>query len=117
MKLPSIGIVLAASVACGAAYGQETQSYTYDVHGRLVGVVRADRTTTYVLDNAGNRQQRVTTSSSSPAKSAASSLNDVGVDARNPEADSPVARDAAAPRAVSTDPVDDDRTRRREAGN
>ncbi|MNR19030.1 hypothetical protein D3C85_1357940 [compost metagenome] len=92
MKPLSVGIVLAASIACGAAYGQETQSYSYDVYGRLIGVVRAARTRTYVLDNAGSRQQRTTTSPPSPTRSASSSLNDVDVRARSPEADPPVAR-------------------------
>jgi len=45
-----------------AAFAQETQAYTYDVHGRLITVVRTSgatsQTTTYVLDKADNRTTR-----------------------------------------------------------
>jgi YD repeat-containing protein len=48
-----------------AAMAQETQTYTYDVHGRLTRVARAvgttTRTTNYTLDNADGRTQRATT--------------------------------------------------------
>jgi len=54
--------VLAATAASASA--QQTQTYAYDVHGRLTGVTRttgsANQTTTYVLDKADNRTSRAT---------------------------------------------------------
>lgn len=60
----------------GPALAQETQTFTYDVHGRLTTVVRTSgattRTTTYALDNADNRSQRATTVASPGGMAAAS---------------------------------------------
>lgn len=57
------GAAVLASVA--AAHAQETQTYSYDVHGRLTSVARTvggtTRTTAYVLDDADNRTTRTTT--------------------------------------------------------
>lgn len=54
--------VLAAITASVSA--QQTQTYAYDVHGRLTGVTRttgsAAQTTTYALDKANNRTSRAT---------------------------------------------------------
>jgi hypothetical protein len=62
----------AASLCCSApALAQESQTFTYDVHGRLTAVVRTSgatiRTTNYALDQADNRTQRATTVSGSSA--------------------------------------------------
>lgn len=60
-----IGLVGAASLAlvAPAAWAQQTQTFAYDVHGRLTGVTRttgaSSQTTTYGLDNADNRTSRV----------------------------------------------------------
>ena len=62
--------VLAPSAAA-VAHAQETQTYSYDVHGRLTSVARTmggtTRTTVYVLDDADNRTSRATTVASSLA--------------------------------------------------
>lgn len=52
----------ALTAAATSASAQQTQTYTYDVHGRLTGVTRTtgstSRTTTYALDKADNRTSR-----------------------------------------------------------
>lgn len=48
--------------AATSASAQQTQTYAYDVHGRLTGVTRttgsSSQTTSYVLDKADNRTSR-----------------------------------------------------------
>lgn len=64
MRLSFSAFVLGLGLSSTAG-AQETQDYSYDVHGRLVGVVRAagttTRTTSYTLDKADNRSQHTTT--------------------------------------------------------
>lgn len=51
-------------LTAGAASAQQTQTYTYDVHGRLTDSARttgsSSQTTSYVLDKADNRVSRST---------------------------------------------------------
>jgi YD repeat-containing protein len=55
-----LGMVAAVAVA------QETTTYTYDVHGRLVGASRTTGpNTTYAYDGGDSRTSRVTTGASS----------------------------------------------------
>lgn len=58
-----LGVAVLAATAASAS-AQQTQTYAYDVHGRLTGVTRttgsASQTTTYVLDKADNRTSRAT---------------------------------------------------------
>lgn len=57
---------VALSMAPSAAVAQETTTYTYDVHGRLVGVDRTTGpTTTYTYDGGDSRTSRVTVGASS----------------------------------------------------
>lgn len=57
----ALGAAVLAAAATSAS-AQQTQTYAYDVHGRLTGVTRttgsASQTTTYVLDKADNRTSR-----------------------------------------------------------
>lgn len=88
--------VVAASGVYGSVEAQETQTYAYDVHGRLVSVSRATgalgSVTTYALDNADNRTARTTTVSGSlaveshegPATASAVSSASLGGDAPQP---------------------------------
>ncbi|MFY0398054.1 MULTISPECIES: hypothetical protein [Brevundimonas] len=50
------------AVTATSASAQQTQTYAYDVHGRLTGVTRTTgstgQATTYVLDKADNRTSR-----------------------------------------------------------
>lgn len=61
------GFILATLVTSPRA--QQVQSYSYDVHGRLVGVHSStgapSQKTTYDLDNANNRNSRVVSDHSS----------------------------------------------------
>ncbi|MNH76562.1 RHS Repeat protein [compost metagenome] len=52
--------ILSLAISAGMAAAQETQTYAYDVHGRLVSVERSagGPTTSYVYDGASNRTQR-----------------------------------------------------------
>lgn len=56
-----VGAAVLAAAATSAS-AQQTQTYAYDVHGRLTGVTRTtsstSQTTTYVLDKADNRTSR-----------------------------------------------------------
>lgn len=48
-------------VVASAANGQETATYTYDVHGRLIKVERSTGADTdYAYDDANNRTSKVT---------------------------------------------------------
>lgn len=57
----ALGAAVLAAAATSAS-AQQTQTYAYDVHGRLTGVTRTtgstNQTTTYVLDKADNRTSR-----------------------------------------------------------
>jgi YD repeat-containing protein len=50
--------------SASTAQAQQTQTYSYDVHGRLITVARttgsSSQTTTYSLDSADNRTGRTT---------------------------------------------------------
>jgi len=70
MHVLRIAPLVAALMACASgAVAQETQAYTYDVHGRLTKVARTQgtttRTTSYAIDNANNRTSRAITSTTS----------------------------------------------------
>jgi YD repeat-containing protein len=53
-------------VLAGTAAAQETTTYTYDVHGRLVGASRSTGpNTTYAYDGGDSRTSRVTVGGSS----------------------------------------------------
>jgi len=62
-RIALIGAVILAAAATNAS-AQQTLTYAYDVHGRLLGVARTtgstNQTTTYVLDKADNRTSRTT---------------------------------------------------------
>lgn len=62
------GAALFLAAVAGATTAQQTQTYGYDVHGRLISVERtADsrQTSTYVLDKASNRTGRTVTAPAS----------------------------------------------------
>ncbi len=64
-KAALIALAAAAVAAATAALASETISYSYDVHGRLVKVVRTGTvnnnvTTSYVHDKADNRTNKTT---------------------------------------------------------
>ena len=65
----SVALCALALASAGPAFAQETQAYTYDVHGRLTKVVRTQgattRTTNYAIDDANNRTSRAITSTTS----------------------------------------------------
>jgi len=62
-RIALLGAAILAAAATSAS-AQQTQTYAYDVHGRLTGVTRTtgstSQTTTYVLDKADNRTSRAT---------------------------------------------------------
>ena len=62
------------AVTATSASAQQTQTYAYDVHGRLTGVTRttgsSSQTTSYVLDKADNRTSRAVAAPSSGLMSA-----------------------------------------------
>lgn len=73
MRVVGSGVVLGLGLLASPACSQETATYSYDVHGRLIGVARVnasgpDATSTYVYDPADNRSNR--TISVSSARSA-----------------------------------------------
>lgn len=76
MKTFALSSLAAFSLLATAVQAQELQTFTYDVHGRLVAVTRtagaASQTTSYVLDNADNRTSRVTTATSARPASGSS---------------------------------------------
>lgn len=61
-RIALLGAVILAAAATSAS-AQQTQTYAYDVHGRLAGVIRTtsstSQTTTYVLDKVDNRTSRI----------------------------------------------------------
>lgn len=75
-RIALVGAAVLAAAATSAS-AQQTQTYAYDVHGRLTGVTRttgsASQTTTYVLDKADNRTSRAV---SAPASGLMSSPQD-----------------------------------------
>lgn len=77
--LGALGCVLSATTS----HAQQTQTFFYDPHGRLVGVDGTigseTQTTTYGLDNADNRISKVVSSSGSGAMAAASSAKPVRI--------------------------------------
>ena len=80
MRIVLMGAAAAAFiVGASAASAQETQTYAYDVHGRLTAVTRTTasttRTTTYTLDKADNRTSRLL---GAPTASAAMAAPDAG---------------------------------------
>jgi len=84
MQVSRIGpLVAAGGMLCASgAIAQETQAYTYDVHGRLTKVVRTQgtttRTTNYAIDNANNRTSRAITSTTSSSAMAEPAVDEVG---------------------------------------
>lgn len=75
-------------VLAGTAAAQEITTYTYDVHGRLVGASRSTGpNTTYTYDGGDSRTSRVTVDGSSlMAESDAMAAPD---DVDEPDADDP----------------------------
>lgn len=87
------------------AQAQQTETYAYDVHGRLTGVTRttggSSQTTTYALDKADNRTSRaVSAPSSARMSSSTEEAQDPAPAAddsdRRPEAQAVPAADAPA---------------------
>jgi len=82
------------AVTATSASAQQTQTYAYDVHGRLTGVTRTtgstSQTTTYVLDKADNRTSRAV---SAPASGLMRSSQET--------------EQSQAPAEVQTEPQDD----------
>lgn len=65
-----LGIALAWALAYAA--GQETSTYTYDVHGRLIAVERSTGAqTAYAYDDADSRTAKATTGGAAPSALAA----------------------------------------------
>lgn len=102
----------AATCIAGAASAQETQTYAYDVHGRLTAVTRTTgataRTTTYTLDNADNRTSRLlgapTASGAMTAPQSGDAIAaDTGVAPSEPEPE-PSAEDTGAAPDSAVDP-------------
>ena len=59
--IPALALMLAA----GSAAAQESATYSYDVHGRLIGVARSSGAdTAYAYDDADNRTAKETTGAS-----------------------------------------------------
>lgn len=65
MKI-AVVVGFVSSLFASVALAQQTQTYTYDVHGRLMTVSRDSgsnvQVTSYGIDNADNRASRVVTS-------------------------------------------------------
>ena len=61
----------------GAALAQETTTYTYDVHGRLIEVERStDVDTDYAYDDGNSRTAKVTTGEALLSQSAAAAQSE-----------------------------------------
>lgn len=58
-KLAAIALCALATTGVSGAAAQTTQSYTYDVHGRLTAVSQGTATSSYAYDAADNRTARV----------------------------------------------------------
>lgn len=58
-KLAVIALCALATTGVSGAAAQTTQSYTYDVHGRLTAVSQGAATSSYAYDAADNRTSRV----------------------------------------------------------
>ncbi|WP_396594832.1 hypothetical protein [Brevundimonas sp. R86498] len=63
MRDVGVGLSIMLGLMASSAAAQETATYSYDVHGRLIGVTRVnasgpDATSTYVYDPADNRSNR-----------------------------------------------------------
>lgn len=97
-------VLVLATPALAAA---ETQTYRYDVHGRLVAVTRATtaatRTTTYGLDDANNRTVRTTATGSLAAGELASALADMAQEVESPSPCDPASSRAEAGAGVERD--------------
>ncbi|GAD59128.1 hypothetical protein IWC96_06490 [Brevundimonas sp. BAL450] len=64
LRILTLSAVLGMSASVAAA--QETTTYTYDVHGRLIGASRSTGpNTAYAYDGGDSRTSRVTTGASS----------------------------------------------------
>lgn len=96
----SVAALVALATCASEAFAQETQSYTYDVHGRLTAVTRTTastaQTTTYGLDDADNRTSRSVAASSISASTQAPSAD--------PAQEAEATRDANPQEAPSPDP-------------
>jgi YD repeat-containing protein len=101
----AVGAGLFVVLAAGATSAQQTQTYTYDVHGRLTGVTRTtgpmSQTTTYVLDKADNRTSRTTGASAAalaaPENEGARPETAEATALAAPDAEPPTAADAPTP--------------------
>lgn len=109
-----LSLICASGFWCllsSTAAAQETQTYSYDVHGRLTDVQRTSgsstRTTTYALDNADNRTQRATSLAAGRAMLDSAPSNDakLQVNAARPEADAPSPSQAELKSPASTSPI------------
>lgn len=67
LKVTVLAGLVVASVAT-TAFAQQTQTYSYDVHGRLTSTTRttgaSNQSTTYTLDKANNRTSRAVSTAS-----------------------------------------------------
>lgn len=105
MRFAVFGAVLAAAIGSARETpAQETQTYTYDVHGRLLAVARnqgaAGRTTSYTLDDADNRVGRVTV-----VGGAVATAEGIEAAASSPPEPKPKEPDAVVPQAADTPAV------------
>jgi len=105
-RIALMGAAVLAAAATSAS-AQQTQTYAYDVHGRLTGVTRTtgstSQTTTYVLDKADNRTSRATGAATIAAASLTPRQDDASsVTVETPD---PVEPDAA-PEASADDTPD-----------
>lgn len=73
-KRSTIAAIFALLAAPTMVQAQQTETYAYDVHGRLTGVTRAtgstSQITTYVLDKVDNRTSRAVAAPTSGLMSA-----------------------------------------------
>ena len=85
MRILTCGVLMLGLV--GTAAAQETTTYTYDVHGRLVGASRSTGpNTTYTYDGGDSRTSRVTVGGSS-LMSASEPADEVEAVGAAPDAD------------------------------
>lgn len=70
----SIALMVALATSSEGRSQPNQTDYTYDVHGRLVGVARPGSTTTYTYDSAQNRTRVVTSAGNNPPIANADSL-------------------------------------------
>jgi hypothetical protein len=76
LRILLLGVILSAGAS--SAIAQETTTYTYDVHGRLIAVDRSTSVDTdYAYDDGNSRTEKVTTGAAAMARQAETLPEDV----------------------------------------